>query len=197
MKTLFALMLIVSFIAAAFFNKMSDLTNAALNSCVEAVDLFLYLIGGMCMWGGVMRIADRAGITRLLSKLFRPAAKRLFTGIDPEGEAMGLITMNVAANILGLGNAATPIGISAIQSMEREQRKKGLIINDTATRDMTVFIVLNTASITLIPQTAASIRLLHGAARPFDIFPCVIVTTAAALTMGIIAARIRSKDELH
>jgi spore maturation protein A len=197
MKTLFALMLIVSFIAAAFFNKMSDLTNAALNSCVEAVDLFLYLIGGMCMWGGVMRIADRAGITRLLSKLFRPAAKRLFTGIDPEGEAMGLITMNVAANILGLGNAATPIGISAIQSMEREQRKKGLIINDTATRDMTVFIVLNTASITLIPQTAASIRLLHGAARPFDIFPCVIVTTAAALTMGIIAARIRGKDELH
>jgi spore maturation protein A len=101
---------------------------------------------------------------------------------------MGHITMNVAANMLGLGNAATPIGISAITAMEREQRQNGLIKDDTASRDMTVFIILNTASITLIPQTAASIRLLHGAARPFDIFPCVIVTTAAALTAGIIAA---------
>jgi spore maturation protein A len=194
MKTVFALMLIISFIAALFFGKMSELTSAALSSCVEAVDLFLYLIGGMCMWGGIMRIADRAGITRLLSKLFRPAAKRLFTGLDQNGEAMGLITMNVAANILGLGNAATPIGISAIQAMEREQRKNGLIKNDTATRDMTVFIVLNTASLTLIPQTAASIRLLHGAARPFDIFPCVIITTAAALLAGITAALARGKE---
>jgi spore maturation protein A len=181
-------MLIIAFVAAAFFGKMGDLTNAALNSCVEAVELFLYLIGGMCMWGGIMRIADKSGITRFLSKLLNPALRRLFSGIDKNGEAMGLITMNVAANLLGLGNAATPIGISAIQSMEKEQRAKGLIENDTATRDMTVFIVLNTASITLIPQTAASIRLLHGALRPFDIFPCVIITTAAALTAGLIAA---------
>jgi spore maturation protein A len=186
-------MLIISFAAAAFFGKMSDLTSAALNSSVEAVELFLYLIGGMCMWGGIMRIADRAGITRLLSKLFRPAAKRLFTGLDENGEAMGLITMNVAANILGLGNAATPIGISAMQAMEREQCAAGLIKDNTATRDMTVFIVLNTASITLIPQTAASIRLLHGAGRPFDIFPCVVITTAAALTMGIIVALMKGK----
>jgi spore maturation protein A len=194
MKIVFAFMLIIAFISAAFFGKMPDLTEAALNSCVTAVDLFLYLIGGMCMWGGVMRIADKSGITRFLSKIFRPALKRLFTGLSDSGEAMGLITMNVAANILGLGNAATPIGISAIQAMEREQRKSGLIKDNTASRDMTVFIVLNTASITLIPQTAASIRLLHGAARPFDIFPCVIVTTAVALTAGIIVALIKRSE---
>ncbi|MDR0987566.1 MAG: spore maturation protein A [Ruminococcus sp.] len=189
MKWVFGLMLLLSVIFGLVTGNAAPLTESALNSCVEAVELFLYLIGGMCMWGGLMRIAEKAGLTTALAKIFRPLFKFLFPGLDPSSKAYGLICMNVAANVLGLGNAATPIGLNAMHELEIEGQKRGLD-GTVASRHMIVFIVLNTASITLIPQTAATLRLKHGSLSPFDIFPAVIVTSVIALAAGLLVALI-------
>lgn len=176
-------MIIISVICAALSGNMQELSDAAINSCVEAVELFIYLIGGMCMWGGLMRIAEKSKLTEKLAVLFRPAARLLFRGLDLNGRAFHAICLNVTANLLGLGNAATPLGIEAMKALEREEHIRG-----TASRNMIVFIVLNTSSITLIPTTVASIRSLHGSAAPMEIMPCVLITSAAALAVSLITA---------
>ncbi|MDE6762371.1 MAG: spore maturation protein A [Oscillospiraceae bacterium] len=183
MKWIFALMLIASVVFGAFTGNMSQVGAAALNSCVEAVDLFLYLLGGMCMWGGLMRVAEKAKLTDMLSKLFKPFLKLLFRGLDMNGRAFHAICMNITANLLGLGNAATPLGLEAMRRLEQEEKP-----GDTTSRNMIVFIILNTASITLIPTTAASMRLKHGSAAPMEIFPCVLITSACALAAGLVSA---------
>lgn len=183
MKWIFALMLIVPSIFGAFTGRMPQVGEAALNSCVEAVDLFLYLLGGMCMWGGLMRIAEKSKLTDALSALFRPFLKRLFKGLDMNGKAFHAICMNITANLLGLGNAATPLGLEAMRRLEQEEQP-----GEVTSRNMVMFIVLNTASITLIPTTAASMRLKHGSAAPMEIFPCVLITSACALAAGLISA---------
>ncbi len=182
-KWIFALMLIASVVFGAFTGNMSQVGAAALNSCVEAVDLFLYLLGGMCMWGGLMRVAEKAKLTDMLSKLFKPFLKLLFRGLDMNGRAFHAICMNITANLLGLGNAATPLGLEAMRRLEQEEKP-----GDTTSRNMIVFIILNTASITLIPTTAASMRLKHGSAAPMEIFPCVLITSACALAAGLVSA---------
>lgn len=182
-KWVFAVMLIVSAILGALTGNMPQVGAAALNSCVDAVNLFLYLLGGMCMWGGLMRVAEKSGLTDMLSKLFRPILKRLFKGLDMNGKAFHAICMNITANLLGLGNAATPLGLEAMRRLEQEEKP-----GDTTSRNMIIFIILNTASITLIPTTAASMRLKHGSAAPMEIFPCVLITSACALAAGLISA---------
>lgn len=183
MNIIFAVMIIISVVCAAATGRMSELNQAAINSCVEAVDLFLYLIGGMCMWGGLMRIAEHSRLTHKIAAVFRPVLGLIFRGIDPNGKAFHAICLNITANMLGLGNAATPLGIEAMRALETEENTNG-----TASRNMVAFIVLNTASITLIPTTAASLRSKHGSAAPMDIMPCVIITSAVALAAGLTAA---------
>jgi spore maturation protein A len=191
MKWVFGGLLLLSILFGIITDNTAALTESALNCCVDAVELFLYLIGGMCMWGGLMRIAEKAGLTAKLAFLFRPLFKLLFPGLDPKSKAYGLICMNVAANVLGLGNAATPIGLNAMHELEIENRKADPRADKTvASRHMIVFIVLNTASITLIPQTAATLRLKHGALSPFDIFPAVVMTSVIALAAGLAIALI-------
>jgi spore maturation protein A len=196
MKWVFGGLLLLSIIFGIVTDHAAALTESALNSCVDAVELFLYLIGGMCMWGGLMRIAEKAGLTAKLAFLFRPLFRLLFPGLDPNSKAYGLICMNVAANVLGLGNAATPIGLNAMHELEIENRKADPRADSSiASRHMIVFIVLNTASITLIPQTAATLRLKHGSLSPFDIFPAVVMTSVIALACGLAVALIMSAAE--
>lgn len=182
-KWIFSIMLIASVIFGAVTGQIQQVCEAALNSCVEAVDLFLYLLGGMCMWGGLMRIAEKSRITDSLAALFKPALKHIFKGLDFNGRAFHAICMNITANLLGLGNAATPLGLEAMRRLEEEERP-----GDTASRNMIMFVVLNTASITLIPTTVASIRIKHGSAEPMEILPCVLITSACALTAGLVSA---------
>lgn len=183
MNIIFAVMILISVICAAATGKMPELSQAAINSCVEAVELFIYLIGGMCMWGGLMRIAETSHLTDKIAALFRPVLGLIFRGIDTNGKAFHAICLNITANMLGLGNAATPLGIEAMRALEAEEHTNGV-----ASRNMVAFIVLNTASITLIPTTAASLRSKHGSASPMDIMPCVIITSAVALAAGLTAA---------
>ena len=189
-KWIFAIMLIISAILGAIQNKISEVSSAALNSCVEAVELCIYLTGGMCMWGGIMRVAEKSGVTDVLAKLFRPLLKHLFKGLDTSGKAFHAICMNITANLLGLGNAATPLGLEAMKRLEEEEGE-----SEVTSRNMVLFVVLNTASITLIPTTAASLRLKHGSEAPMEILPCVLITSACALMVGLITAIIFDQGE--
>lgn len=114
MTVLFTGMVVLSVLFGLLTGRMDAVSTAAITSCGKGVELVLSLLGAMCLWSGVMEVARKAGLTELLSRLFSPVTRRLFRGIRPKGKAMEAITMNLAANLLGLGNAATPLGITAM-----------------------------------------------------------------------------------
>lgn len=183
MKWLFGIMIAVAVITGLLNGNISDVSDAALNDSVNAVELSIYMIGGMCVWGGVMRVAEKAGLTEKLCRLFRIPAKILFKGLSVSSHAFEAICLNITANLLGLGNAATPFGIDAMKSLEVEDG-----CDDTASDNMIVFTVLNTSSITLIPTTVASLRLKHGSAEPLDILAGILITSAISVTVAVTTA---------
>lgn len=164
---------------------INEVSQASLNGAGNAVSLFITLLGCMCMWNGVMKIADACGITKALANLLSPVTKRLFPDLKNDEAGMKAVCMNIAANFLGLGNAATPFGLKAMKEMAKHSVQK-----DVATDTMATFIVINTASIQLIPSTIAVIRLKYGSAAPFDILPCVWISSIVTLLSGIIFAKL-------
>ena len=167
---------------------MDALSNAVLSGANEAVSLIISLFGMMALWTGIMKIADKAGVTELLSKALWPVIKFLFPDCPPGSPAAKSISMNITANFLGLGNAATPFGISAVKEMQKNNPHPW-----SATNSMVMFVVLNTASLQLIPAFLTIIRQKHGAVNPMDILACLWITSLAALTIGITAAKIFEK----
>ncbi len=168
---------------------INEVSQAALGGACDSVTLFLTLLGSICLWNGLMKIAESCGITRLLAKLMSPAVKRLFPDLPPTGAGMKAICMNISANFLGLGNAATPFGLQAMKEMAKFAPEKGV-----ATNSMAMFIVINTASLQLIPTTIAVIRLKCGSQAPFDILPCVWFASIVTLICGITFARLYEKN---
>lgn len=188
MKWVFAILIIISVIASFFTGNTDGVSNSILNEGANAIQLLLFMLGGMCVWGGLMRIAEKAGITEKLSIIFKPLAKIIFKGLDLNGKAFKAICMNITANLLGLGNAATPLGMEAMKRLEEEEKT-----SDKASNNMIVFTVINTASITLIPTTIASLRLKHGAANPLDIIGGVIITSFISITVALTLTLILNK----
>ena len=188
MKWVFAILIIISVISAFFTGNADGVSNSILNEGASAIQLLLFMLGGMCVWGGLMRIAEKAGITEKLSILFKPLARIIFKGLDLNGKAFKAICMNITANLLGLGNAATPLGMEAMKRLEEEEKT-----SDKASNNMIVFTVINTASITLIPTTIASLRLKHGAANPLDIIGGVIITSFISITVALTLTLILNK----
>lgn len=180
---IFALLIIGSFIASVITGSTRELTEAVLSEPVNAVELCIYLCGGMCFWGGLMRVAEKSGLTEKLAAVFAVLIGGLFKSIDKQGRAFKAICMNITANLLGLGNAATPFGIEAMKALAEEEKA-----GDTATPSMIIFTVINTASLTLIPSTALSLRMKYGSADPLEIVPAVWITSAAALLVSVTAA---------
>ena len=180
---IFALLIIGSFIASVITGSTRELTEAVLSEPVNAVELCIYLCGGMCFWGGLMRVAEKSGLTEKLAAVFAVLIGGLFKGIDKQGRAFKAICMNITANLLGLGNAATPFGIEAMKALAVEEKA-----GDTATPSMIIFTVINTASLTLIPSTALSLRMKYGSADPLEIVPAVWITSAAAILVSVTAA---------
>ncbi len=180
---IFALLIIGSFIASVITGSTRELTEAVLSEPVNAVELCIYLCGGMCFWGGLMRVAEKSGLTEKLAAVFAVLIGGLFKGIDKQGRAFKAICMNITANLLGLGNAATPFGIEAMKALAEEEKA-----GDTATPSMIIFTVINTASLTLIPSTALSLRMKYGSADPLEIVPAVWITSAAAILVSVTAA---------
>ena len=184
MNRIFTYLLLFGIAAAAVLGRMGEVSSAMLTQCQKAVELALSLMGSFCMWGGLMAVAEKAGLTQLLASAFSPILSRLFRELKPGGEAMRAITLNLSANLLGLGNAATPLGIAAMKAMQKEQRS-----GDTATDGMALFVVMNTASLQLIPTSTAVLRAAAGSAAPLDILPAVWAASAVSLAVGIAAAR--------
>ncbi|MBE6738626.1 MAG: spore maturation protein A [Ruminococcaceae bacterium] len=185
MNYIWAILIFISFVFAILTNNISALSNAVLEGANEACELLLSIIGVMCFWSGMMEIAKRAKITDALAKLFSPLLTKLFPNVEKNSPAMHYISLNVSANLLGLGNAATPFGINAMKELQKTNEHK-----DTASDSQLLFVVLNTASVQLFPTTLCAYRSRYGSTEPFSILPSVWITSAAALIVGITVAKI-------
>lgn len=159
-----------------------DLGGAALAGAARAVELALGLAGSLCLWSGFGVLLDRSGLRAGLGRLLSPLLGRLFPTARRDPETLGALSANVTANLLGLGSAATPPGIAAVRRM------KALARSDGATDEMCRLVVLNTASVQLLPTTVAALRASLGSAKPFDILPAVWATSFLSVAAGLGAA---------
>ena len=174
-------MVAISLIAAAVLGNMGAVSASVIKGAQSGVTLALSMAGAICLWTGVGKLMEKAGLTAILSKILRPLLGRIFPSIRKDPELEGYLSANVCANFLGLGNAATPMGIQAAQRLARGQ--KG-VAND----ELCKLVVLNTASIQLIPANVAAVRAGLGCAAPFDILPAVWLTSLCSAGLGVTAA---------
>jgi len=174
-------MVAISVVYGIFNGTISAVGAAALEGASTAVTLCISMAGVICLWSGVMEVMKRGGLSEKLARLLRPVLRRLFPGAAGNEAAMEAVSANVSANLLGLGNAATPLGIRAAGEMKR---------GDVANDDLCTLVVLNTASIQLIPATVAGVRAAAGALNPFSILPAVWITSVASVMAGLLAARL-------
>ena len=181
MNYIWAGMLIFSFITAVFFGNMQSLSDSITAAAENAVTIILELVGILMLWSGVMAVAEQAGLTQKISALLAPVLRRLFPDVPPESETGQAISMNITANLLGLGNASTPLGIEAMKRLYTESGKR-----DYATDNMIRFVVINTAALHVIPTTVAMFRQEFGSKVPMDILPAALLTSAAALSAALI-----------
>ncbi len=190
MKIILAVIPAAAIICGIFTGRLPEVSSAVLDKAGEAVTLAITLCGIMCLWSGLMKVAEEAGAVRALSGLLSPVVSLLFKGLDKGGRAMQLICMNISANILGLGNATTPLGIRAMEAIQEEEAETAESPPGEATDSMIMLTVLNTASLQIIPATAAALRAAHGAERPMDILPCVWIVSAYSLAAAVGATKL-------
>mgnify|MGYP006973992291 CR=1 FL=1 len=179
-------MVLVSILCGLATDRGPAVATAALDGAAAAVELCLSLAGVLCLWMGVMEIMRRSGLSQKLSRLLMPVLRRLYPAFARDREVMDTIAANVSANLLGLGNAATPLGLEAARKMSR--RTPG-VANDA----LCMLVVCNTASIQLIPTTVAAVRAGAGCAAPFDILPATWLASAISVSVGILAAKLFAK----
>lgn len=185
MNYIFPVLLIFSFISAAATGRMSELSSAVIDGAEAAVQLLMRLISMLCLWSGIIEIGDRAGLTALLSKFMYPVVSVIFPRLKKEKYVLEAISMNITANVLGLGNAATPLGLEAMRRLQS-------VNSDTsvASDEMVVFVVMNTAAMHIIPTTVATMRGQYGSVSPMEIMPAAFLTSFCALAAAIIVAKI-------
>lgn len=179
------LMIAIGVIVGAFTGNLDAITEAAISNARTAVDLSLGLIGTMALWLGIMKIAEESGLVQTLARGLRFIMVPLFPEVPEDHPAMGAMIMNMAANILGLGNAATPLGLKAMQELQEINPHK-----DTASNAMVTFLAINTSSLTLIPASVIAIRAAADSANPTEIIGPVIVATLVSTTVAIIAVKL-------
>jgi len=169
-------------------DRLKDVTDGAFDGAKTAVPIALGLIGIMALWLGVMRLAERAGLVQRIARGLRPVMRRLFPEVPPEHPAMGSMLMNMAANMLGLGNAATPLGLRAMRDLETLNPRPGV-----ATNAMCTFLAINTSSVQLIPATAIAILAASGSTRPTAIVGTALLATLCAATVAIVSVKFFEK----
>lgn len=179
-------MVLLALISAVMTGRVEDLSASVMEGATSAVSLSISLAGILCLWMGVMEVMKRAGLVDGLALVLKPILGRLFPEFRHDDKVMGVIAANVSANLLGLGNAATPLGLEAARLMSR-------LSPGVASNSLCMLVVCNTASIQLIPSTVAAVRASAGAENPFDILPAVWLASAMALFVGITMATVLSK----
>lgn len=179
------IILISSIVFGVFTGNGEVISKSIVKTTYSTVDLMIKLVGMMCLWCGVMRIAQESGFTDKLSKLLRPILKKLFKTAGKDEKALGNIVMNLTANMMGLSNAATPFGIKAMQEMQRLNPEK-----DKASDDMALFLVLNAACIQIVPTSVISVRSAANSQNPASIMIPAIIATGTAAVVGCVCCKI-------
>jgi len=179
------LLLASGFVAAAFNGNIEVVTHAAFEGARNAVNIAFELVGIMALWLGLMKIAEKAGIVRFFAMLMRPLTRLIFPTIPPDHPAMGAIVMNISSNILGLGNAATPFGLKAMQEMQKLNPNK-----KEASEAMCTLLAVNTSCITLVPATILGVRVASGSTQPAAVVGTTIFATACAMTVAVFCDRL-------
>ena len=186
MSWIWAGMVTLSLLCGLCTGNLDAVASAALSGAQSAVELSLSMAGILCLWSGVMEVLNACGLSRKIAGAFRPLLRRLLPQASRDSETLAAVSANVSANLLGLGNAATPMGIRAACRMARGTE-------GVASDELCRLVVLNTASIQLLPTTVASVRAAYGSASPFDILPAVWVSSVASVTVGLLTARLFSR----
>lgn len=180
--------IIISFAFAIYSGNISNINSAIFTSAEQTVELCLTLLGTLCLWNGIMSIALKTSLIKKLTKFLKPLISFLFPDLKNDKKISEQVSMNIVANILGLGNASTPIGLKAISSMQEKNNDKTTLNNS-----MAMFILINTASLQIIPTTVIAIRSSLGSNNPSKIILAVLVATIAAFLTAITAGKILSK----
>ena len=181
-------MVVLSLLFGIATGRLDQVATAALEGANSAIELSLSMAGIMCLWSGVMEVLNVCGLSAGLARLFRPLLRRLMPESAKDEETLAAVSANVSANLLGLGNAATPLGIRAARRMARG-------CGGVASNDLCRLVVLNTASIQLLPATVASVRAAAGCATPFDILPAVWLASVLSVAAGLTASWLFSRME--
>ena len=176
-------MVLLSVLYAAAAGNLNAVSAAIGDGAQNAAETVFLLLGGICLWSGLMKIAEHAGITDGLARLLRPVLRKLFPEYAGNSAAEEKIAMNIAANMFGMGNAATPSGLAAMDEMQRLSPGKGL------TPGMILFTVMNTAAFQFVPSSVVILRGAYGSAQPYDIMPCIWMVSLASLFAAVAACR--------
>ena len=179
-------MVVLSLVFGVINGTISEVSAAAMEGAAAAVELCVSMGGILCLWTGIMAIMNRCGFIDGLSRLFRPLLYRLFPRASRDRETLNALSANISCNLLGLGNAATPLGIQAARRMARG-------CGGVASDELCRLVVLNTASIQLLPTTVAGVRAAYGSAAPFDILPAVWLASVLSVAAGLLSARLFSR----
>ncbi len=181
-------MLLAAIITAFFTGRIPLVAEAAISGAADGASLVLGMLGVMCFWTGLMEIAEKSGIIKGVAALLRPIMRLVFPHLPKDDPASHAIVMNMAANLLGMGNAATPLGLRAMRLLDARNGKK-----KRASNEMCMFVLINTASLQLLPTTLIMLRQNTGSASPGEIIVPVWIVSVAALLVGVISAKIFQK----
>jgi len=192
MNWIFVGLVVCGVIAAAFSGHMDTLTKSAFDAAKSAVELAIGLIGIMALWLGMMRVAEEAGLVKALARLVNPIMTRLFPDVPADHPAMGSMISNIAANLLGLGNSATALGLKAMQDLQSLNSEK-----ETATNAMIIFMAINATAITVIPATLIGLRSSAGSANPTSIIGTTLISCVTASIVAVTSAKILEKVGTH
>lgn len=178
-------LVVIALIVGTINGNIEAVTKAAFDSANTAVKIAIDLIGIMALWLGIMNIAQQGGLVNILARAIKPISRRLFPEIPPEHPAMGAMILNIAANWLGLSNAATPLGLKAMEELQKLNK-----IKDTASNAMATFLALNTASLTLIPATIIAVRTSLGSKNPTEIIGTTIFSSGCAMIVAVVVTKL-------
>ena len=184
-----SILLFIAVIASVFTGEITTLSDSVIKGAADSVELLLSITGIVAFWSGIMEVAEKSGLMQSLCNLFRPVLSKVFNNASSNKKAMEYICSNITANMLGLGNAATPLGLKAMNELQKMNRSK-----NTASNDMITFVVLNTASLQILPTTLWAYRSAYGSTKPFEILPQIWLVSFLSLTIGLLFVRIMSKN---
>ncbi len=184
MNYIWVFMVLISYGFSLFRGTTDAVTQSVFQGAESAVGLVISLLGMMCFWTGLLEIAKVSGLTKIIQKILTPVIRLLFPSIEKDTDVAGAISMSMTANFLGLSNAATPLGISAMEKLEKRN-----MIKNTASDEMCMFVVINTASITLIPTTLLTLRAAFNSCAPFEIIIPVWVASFLSVLSGVLCAK--------